>query len=60
MTCENIYYTNQKLFTRGKQKYKFWEIHWLSKKIKIIFVGTTSQKFDGLKYEICCDACCQK
>ena len=47
----------QKLFVTGYQKYTFLEksLDWLSKDIKIYFIGTNSQKLDDQKYKICCD-----
>ena len=47
----------QKLFAIGQQKLSFLEssLHWLSKKIKMIFIGTTSQNLESSWDEMCCN-----
>ena len=49
----------QKPFARELVKYTSFKmfLHWPSKNVKIIFIGTMSQKLDGLKHEICRDTC---
>ena len=49
----------QKLFIRGQQKHTFLKksSQWLSKNVKVIFIGTASQKLDGPRYKLCHETC---